>query len=243
MGLKDVVGRFAGKKSAAGQRGSRGPRERKRERDEATQQVPTGLAGGQGAPHPEPTPPAQPKPPPAAATPQAPPAYTPPPAAPHQPPPAAAPHAQPVAPRPPAPAPSVPATQRPSAPARPAGPSSAEATQYVTVPDFSAGELVGVLVGIEGELKGEIFKVKDGDNRIGRSQECDIHLLDAKVSREHAMIAYDDGVLLILPLNDKNPTVLNDEFIDEGDQLSDGDKLRFGNPGSSIFRFRTIEGQ
>ncbi len=112
----------------------------------------------------------------------------------------------------------------------------------MTIPGFSRGTLVGVLVGIEGELKHEMFKVMDGDNKIGRSQECDIHLLDPKVSREHAMIAFDDGILLILPLTDKNPVFLNDTAIDEGDQLNDGDKLRFGNPGSSEFRFRTIEG-
>jgi hypothetical protein len=236
VGLKEVVERLTRKKPTTGHRGARGPRERKRDRDEATVQVPTGLAGG---PAPQPPPPAYPPPPqqaPGAAprppVAQPPPAYTPPPAPP--------PAAQPAYQEPVPPAPAVPATQRPAAPAKP---SSAEATQYVTVPGFSHGELIGVLVGIDGQLKGDVFKVMDGDNRIGRSQECDIHLLDPKVSREHAMIAYDDGVLLILPLNEKNPVYLNDDVIEEGDQLSDGDKLRFGNPGSSVFRFRTIEGQ
>ncbi len=104
------------------------------------------------------------------------------------------------------------------------------------------GALIGVIVGIEGELKGEIFKVGEGDNRLGRAQNCDIQLLDPKVSREHAMIIFEDGVIMVLPLNDKNPIYLNDEMVDEGDQLSDGDKLRFGNVGASVFRFRTIEG-
>jgi predicted component of type VI protein secretion system len=108
---------------------------------------------------------------------------------------------------------------------------------------MSKGELVGVLVGIDGELKGHMYGVTDGDNKLGRSQECDLNLLDPKISREHAMIASEDGVLLILPLSDKNPVFLNDSVVDEGDQLSDGDKLRLGNSGSSTFRFRTIEGQ
>jgi pSer/pThr/pTyr-binding forkhead associated (FHA) protein len=145
-----------------------------------------------------------------------------------------------------------PATAPPAAAAPPPRPApkpaarprsdSAEATQYVTVPGLAKGELVGVLVGIDGELKGQMFAVMDGDNKLGRAQECEVNLLDPKISREHAMIACEDGVLLILPLSDKNPVYLNDEIVDEGDQLSDGDKLRLGNPGSSSFRFRTIDG-
>jgi len=122
------------------------------------------------------------------------------------------------------------------------GVGSADATQYVEVPRIGKGKVVGVLVGIDGEFEGELFGIHEGDNKIGRSQECGVHLLDPKVSREHAMIAYDDEVLLILPLSGKNPTYLNDEMVEEGDQLSDGDKLRFGSSGSSTFRFRTIEG-
>lgn len=217
MGLKDVVERLK-RKSNQG-RGVRRPAAPSRNRDEATMQVPA--PGGSAWPSSPPPPGPQ----------------TPPPSAP-QPPPPAAPQAPPPQPYP------QPTPQAP--PPRPAAPRSsvndAEATQYVTVPGFSEEALIGVLVGVDGELKDEIFKVRQGDNKLGRSPECAVHLLDPKVSREHAMILSEDGVLLILPLSQKNPVFLNGEVVDEGDQLSDGDVLRLGNPGASTFRFRTIEG-
>jgi hypothetical protein len=135
--------------------------------------------------------------------------------------------------------PSAPAPARPPR-ARPVGDS--EATQYVTIPPIHAGELVGVLVGIAGDLKGELYRVFDGDRKLGRSQDCDIVLLDPKVSREHAKILAEGGEMVIIPLSEKNPVYVNDEKVEEADQLSDGDMLRLGNPGSSTFRFRTIEG-
>jgi pSer/pThr/pTyr-binding forkhead associated (FHA) protein len=128
-------------------------------------------------------------------------------------------------------------------PPRPASSAAgSEATQYVTVPGISGSNLVGVLVGIDGPLKDETFKIFDGDNKIGRASECDVQVLDPKVSRVHAMIASEGGVLLILPLNKQNPVYLNGEVLDEGDELSDGNTLRLGNVGASTFRFRIIEG-
>jgi pSer/pThr/pTyr-binding forkhead associated (FHA) protein len=112
----------------------------------------------------------------------------------------------------------------------------------VEVPQTPQGEIAGVLVGIAGDLKGEIYRVFAGDNKLGRSQTCEVHLLDARISREHATILCEEGATAILPLTDKNPVYLNDEIVDEGAELSDGDSLRLGNPGSSVFRFRTIEG-
>jgi pSer/pThr/pTyr-binding forkhead associated (FHA) protein len=120
---------------------------------------------------------------------------------------------------------------------------SADATVYAEVPQIQSGELVGVLVGIGGELKGKVYKIHEGETRLGRGQDCDIQLLDAQISREHALIVCEDGALAILPLQDKNPIVVGDEDVDEGAELSDGNLVRFGNPGASTFRFRTIEGQ
>jgi len=217
VGLKEVVERIAGKRSTS-QRGSRGPRERKRDRDEPTIQVQSPIAAPPSTPPPPVNPIPVSQPVQVAPTPAAAPVSS------------SAPPAQPSVP-PPAPAP------RPAAPA-----ASSEATQYVTVPPIDEGELVGLLVGIAGELKGQVFKLFDGDCRLGRSQECDVVLLDPKVSREHAKILGEGGEMVIIPLSDRNPVYLNDEKVSEADQLSDGDMLRLGNPGSSSFRFRTIEG-
>jgi hypothetical protein len=222
VGLKDVVERIAGKKPTK-QRGSRSTPERKRRRDEATVQVPSPIAS---------------RPPSAPSAPVTPP---PTPAAPSQPAPASQPAA---APRPPAaPPPAVPpaAAPAPSAPQR-GRTDSAEATQYVTVPGIGHDALIGVMVGIGGQLEGEVHKIFDRDTKLGRAQDCDLKLLDPKISREHAKLVVVDGAVMVVPLSEKNPVYVNDEVVDEAEQLSDGDKLQLGNPGSSVFRFRTIEG-
>jgi hypothetical protein len=234
--LKEVVERIAGKKSTDRKQGSRGPREHKRERDESTIQVPVGDMPA-SAPPPAPgaaqtAPPAQP---PSRQAPP-PPAYTPP----QQPAPAPQPAAPPAAPAPPPMA----AAPTPAAPQPAPGGVviSADATLYAEIPQIETGELVGLLVGVSGELKGKIYKVFEGETRVGRGQDCDIQLLDAQVSREHALIVCEDGALAILPLQDKNPIVVGEEDVDEGAELSDGNLVRFGNPGATAFRFRTIEG-
>jgi hypothetical protein len=217
VGLKDIVERLAGKRPSA-ERGSRGPREHKRDRDESTIQVQSPIVTGSNPPSPMP-PVAPPAPVPPAAVPPSSAASAP----------VVPPVARPATP-PPAPAPSAPQV------------GSADKTQYVTIPAIDVGQLVGVLVGLAGELEGQIFKLFDGDCKLGRSESCDVVLLDPKVSREHAKILTEGGEMVIIPLSDKNPVYVNDEQVEEADQLSDGDLLRLGSPGSSIFRFRTIEG-
>ena len=111
-------------------------------------------------------------------------------------------------------------------------------TQYMSVPKFDSGPVTAVLVGIEGELEGEVYKVRSGENKLGRSESCDVVLPSVKISREHATIFHEEGIFGIAPLSDKNATFVNEEPI-EASELSDGDVIRMG---TSTFRFRTIEG-
>lgn len=82
----------------------------------------------------------------------------------------------------------------------------------------------------------------NGNCTLGRSDTCEIQILDAKVSREHAAISCEQGSVVITPLNERNPVFVNDRAITEPVAIADGDMLQFGNTGTSIFRFRTIEG-
>ena len=113
---------------------------------------------------------------------------------------------------------------------------------YSPIPRVAEGALIGVLVGIDGTLRGEVYKIYDREMKLGRAQDCDVNLLDAKISREHAKLVPVDGELMVLALSERNPVLVNDHPVAEAEQLSDGDKLQLGNPGSSVFRFRTIEG-
>ena len=104
--------------------------------------------------------------------------------------------------------------------------------------NFKNGEVVGVVVVIDGELKGQLFPVMDGENKLGRATDCDIVLASKWISREHAMVVHNEGVFAIVPLTEKNRTYVNDREVD-GSELADGDSIRLGR---STFRFRSIEG-
>jgi predicted component of type VI protein secretion system len=104
------------------------------------------------------------------------------------------------------------------------------------VRSLSPAQVVGVLVAVEGELEGSVYRVINGDNRLGRSNSCEIEMPSKKISREHAKIVHRDGVFAIMPLSDQNPTILNDEPT-EGAELQDGDYVRLGR---TTLRFRSV---
>ena len=95
---------------------------------------------------------------------------------------------------------------------------------------------MGVLVAIDGELKGQMFRVSDGENRLGRRADCEIELNSQKISREHAILIHRDGKFVIKPLSDKNPTFLN-EMQTTGNEVGDGDTIRLG---LTTLKFRSI---
>jgi pSer/pThr/pTyr-binding forkhead associated (FHA) protein len=113
----------------------------------------------------------------------------------------------------------------------------AGATRILTIPSVARGAVTGVLIGIEGKLEGEIYSVRDGENRLGRSPTAEIRLADRDehISREHALIIHREGAFGIKPLKSDNPTWVNGEQVEGGASLSDGDRITVGR---STFRFR-----
>jgi hypothetical protein len=111
-------------------------------------------------------------------------------------------------------------------------------TQYHETASYKNDEVIAVMVAIDGELKGEVFPLFDGENRIGRASTSDVVLPSKWISRAHAMVVHQEGVFAIVPLTEKNRTHVNDREVD-GAELSDGDTIRLGR---TTFRFRDIEG-
>lgn len=74
-------------------------------------------------------------------------------------------------------------------------------------------------------------------SRVGRSQDCEIRLLDPTVSRYHAVILYTQGVWYVQDLNSVNGTWVNGRRI-QMSPLRDGDTLQFG---AKRFIFRLPE--
>ncbi len=137
--------------------------------------------------------------------------------------------------------PPAPAWDRPVAAPRPAregraGSTGAGETKYHTALNLPGGKLVGVLVAVEGELEGEVFRVPDGESLMGRDKQCAIVLPSEWISRTHAKLVHSEGLFVVAPMSDKNPTFVNDERT-EGTELKDGDFLRLGK---TTFRFRTV---
>lgn len=78
----------------------------------------------------------------------------------------------------------------------------------------------------EGEI--EVFRIKEGWTRIGRSAAADIRLDDPSVSRRHALIVSEPpDALRVLDDRSLNGVFLNGEIVDWG-RLGDGDELAIG---------------
>jgi hypothetical protein len=116
--------------------------------------------------------------------------------------------------------------------------SDAEKTIYETVDRLRAGKIVGVLVGVDGPFEGRLFGIFDGENTIGRGEQCRVSLskADRRISREHAKVIHRDGIFVVQPLKEKAVTRVNDEPT-TGSELTHGDSLTLGD---STFRFVSV---
>lgn len=66
-----------------------------------------------------------------------------------------------------------------------------------------------------------------GEMRVGRSDECEIKIDDAKVSRKHAVFRVANDVVTVEDLGSANGTMINGTRADRETRLGNGDKLQF----------------
>jgi ketosteroid isomerase-like protein len=78
---------------------------------------------------------------------------------------------------------------------------------------------------------GERYKLRAGQNRIGRGADCDLQVEANDVSRHHAIISFENGKVQIMDLGSTNGTSLNGRKLEEYDYqpLSAGDSILLGN--------------
>jgi phosphoserine phosphatase RsbU/P len=91
------------------------------------------------------------------------------------------------------------------------------------------------------ELESEI-PIQKFPFRIGRSRECDLFLNLNSISRRHAVIDREDGVLQVRDEGSVNGTFLNDVRIDSR-PLNHSDHLRFGNADFIFFEVHEHPGK
>lgn len=83
------------------------------------------------------------------------------------------------------------------------------------------------------------FKLVGGDDRktvpvtdsirVGRDAECELVIASGKVSRVHAIVSVDEGILWVEDQQSTNGTFVNGERVASRTRLNDGDRVRFNN--------------
>ena len=66
---------------------------------------------------------------------------------------------------------------------------------------------------------------------IGRMPDCDIVIEDPHISRNHALVNFDDGIFQVRNLSETNPIILNDRWqidFNQNSALRPGDMLTLG---------------
>ena len=96
-------------------------------------------------------------------------------------------------------------------------------------------KLVGWLVSYTLNQNGKDFRLYEGKNTIGTSENCDMCLVnDNSVSQKHLTILYRNKIFKFKDEFSTNGTYINNEFSEEG-ELKDGDEIKVGN---TVFLFR-----
>lgn len=84
------------------------------------------------------------------------------------------------------------------------------------------------LVAVGGKLRGKEFILEEGENSIGRSQECDHFLQVEGVSKKHLQITVNGETAFVQDLGSSNGTIVNGK-ITKRMTLNDGDKIALPN--------------
>jgi len=98
--------------------------------------------------------------------------------------------------------------------------------------------LVGWLVAMDGDQKGEDFRLRDGQNTLGSAPDSDIVLHDQTISAKHASVRYKDGKFFLSDLDSSNGTFVNglEECVARV-ELKDSDMVRVG---AVTLKFRAL---
>jgi pSer/pThr/pTyr-binding forkhead associated (FHA) protein len=96
----------------------------------------------------------------------------------------------------------------------------------IVTPDQAHGKLVVV----EGHQAGREYHLFEPVISVGRTEENDVPIADASVSRHHARLKrQDDGAYVLTDLGSSNGTFVNDRPVTAPAQAFHGDRLRFGS--------------
>jgi len=73
-----------------------------------------------------------------------------------------------------------------------------------------------------------MFTLKEGENIVGRLQDCDIPIDDVSISRQHAVVTVKSRRVMVKDLGSKNRTFIGDREITEEVEIRLDTRLKFG---------------
>ena len=114
-----------------------------------------------------------------------------------------------------------------------------ERTQAIDIRGLEASQsrqVVGWIVAQSGNHRGMDFRLFEGKNVVGTAANCDIVVTDAYLSARHCTIRYDNGNFVIIDLDSRNGTFVNQKRISKED-LIDNDTIRLGK---ADFKFKSL---
>lgn len=104
--------------------------------------------------------------------------------------------------------------------------------EVIQAPEIEAENIQQVKPGVTFVLECKNLNLsiplKEGENVVGRSEKCDIHLNDPSVSRRHALFTVKSGEVWLKDLESKNHTFVNNKKIEKEVKIEPGISLRFG---------------
>lgn len=136
---------------------------------------------------------------------------------------------QPQPQRPPAAAPPV--VPRRETPAQPPPMERTVAAQKMDVNAPAKRYVVGWLVGLNGNNRGESYPVRIGRNVLGRDRASDIVVNDDQASAHHADLVFrpDERRFILMDHNSTNGTYVNEAEIEPRRDLAGRDVIRIGS--------------
>jgi len=115
------------------------------------------------------------------------------------------------------------------APRESAQPAPSAGRKTVVLTDKRKPPVVGWFVALNGEQKGEDFRIRDGQNIIGSAPDAEIVLHDSGITGKHASLRYKDQKFFLTDLDSTNGTYLNDRSDPIAkEELKDNDVIRIG---------------
>lgn len=84
------------------------------------------------------------------------------------------------------------------------------------------------LTCLSGMNKGDVYPLKNGDIKMGRSGNNDICVLDKKSSRSHCVLHVKDDSVSVDDKKSTNGLKVNDKWVEGSSNLKIGDHLRVG---------------